>query len=235
MEKSNNWQTVAVPHKTESYSPIGHKHLIGLLRMSLENAGFHVAENRVTQSAKGDEISGHMIINGDTGEPDFRHMLAYTNSYNKRVPIRLVSGAEVYVCLNGMVVGDIITMRKHTGNIVPALKPMIRTAIEGVRSNMLKTKADITVMKNIDLTRTMAAELVGRMFVEEMILTSREASVVASQLRKPRFEEFQPNNLWSLYNHCTFAMKEIRVARRIPALKQLHDFTMDVAMELNHV
>jgi hypothetical protein len=78
----------------------------------------------------------------------------------------------------------------------------------------------------------MAAELIGRLFAEEQILTSREASAVVKEWRNPTFEDFKENNLWSLYNHCTYALKEARVDKKIPALKKLHEFSMQVAEDL---
>lgn len=232
-----NWKMAAVPELTESYSPVAHSELVYLLEKQLNTEGYEVVDNSVQQSYNGEQIAGTMRLRKLTGIADgfMSQTMCYQNSYNKRLPIRLVSGGHVWICSNGMIVGDIITFRKHTGEVFPALKEMITVAINRMEMDYEKTQRDILIMKDVDLTTTMAAELIGRMYVEERILTSTEVNEVARQLRNPRFEDFKPNNLWSLYNHATFAMKGAAPDRKLSALKQLHEFSMSVTTELAHV
>lgn len=235
MEQMTKWEKAELPEKTATYSPIGHLALVQMITEGLNAQNFNVVTNSVAQSFNGEEISGHMTIGSEADGPEFRHMLAYTNSYNKRVPIRLVTGAEVFVCLNGMITGEVITMRKHTGQIESVVEGLIHKAVSNVTYESLDLIKDINEMKEIDLTRTMAAELIGRMFAEEQILTSREASMVVKEWRKPTFEDFKRNDLWSLYNHCTFALKDSRPDKKVPTLKKLHEFSMGVVEELHQL
>ena len=226
-----------MPSQTDTYSPVAHSELIYLLEKQLNADGYEVINNHVSQSADGNQIAGTMSLRKATGLADasMSQTMVYQNSYNKRLPIRLVSGGHVFVCSNGMIVGDVITFRKHTGEVFPALKEMMSIAIARMEQDFEKTQGDIIIMKETELTTTLAAELIGRMFVEERILNSNEVNEVVRQFRNPRFEDFKPNNLWSLYNHATYAMKEAAPDRKITVLKQLHEFSMDVASELIYV
>jgi len=237
MRNQTDWRNAEVPALTKSYSPVAHSELIFRLERQLNLGGYEVVSNNVQQNYNGQQIAGTMTLSKGTGisNNEMIQMLAYQNSYNNRLPIRIVSGAHVFICSNGMVVGDIITFRKHTGDVFPALKEMINKSIVRMEEDYEKTQADVLRMKETDLTSTLAAELVGRMFIEEQILNSDEVNEVARQLRKPRFEDFKANNLWSLYNHATFALKGAPTHRSMLALKKLHTFSMDVATELAHV
>jgi hypothetical protein len=237
MKIQTNWRDAVVPSLTETYSPVAHSELIFLLEKQLNADGYEVVNNTVQQSYNGEQISGMLKLNKDTGiaGDGMSQTLAYQNSYNKRLPIRIVSGGVVWICSNGLIVGDIITFRKHTGEVFPALKEMIKLSISRMEEDYAKTQRDVLVMKETELTTTLAAELVGRMFVEERILNSNEVNEVARQLRKPRFEEFKANTLWSLYNHATWALKDAAPDRSMTALKQLHEFSMGAATELAHV
>jgi hypothetical protein len=234
MKVITNWRDAEVPSLTETYSPVAHSELIYLLEKQLNLDGYQVVNNSVNQSYDGDQIAGTMKLNKDTGIAgnEMSQTLAYQNSYNKRLPIRIVSGGEVWICSNGMIVGDIITFRKHTGDVFPALKELIALSITRMEEDYEKTQRDVIVMKETELTTKLAAELIGRMYVEEQILSSTEVNEVVRQWRKPKFEDFKPNNLWSLYNAATFAMKEATPERQMTSLKALHEFSMDAAAEL---
>jgi hypothetical protein len=237
MKIQTSWKDAVIPALTETYSPVAHSELIYLLEKQLGADGYEVKNNFVQQSYNGEQIFGTMSLRKETGiaGDDLAQTMAYQNSYNKRLPIRLVSGGRVFICSNGMIVGDIITFRKHTGDVFPALKEMIKIAIVRMEEDFEKTQRDVLVMKETELTTTLAAELIGRMFVEERILNSNEVNEVARQLRKPKFEEFKANTLWSLYNHATYALNDAAPDRRMQSLKQLHEFSMDVANELVNV
>jgi len=237
MKIQTNWKDAIVPSLTDTYSPVAHSELIYLLEKQLNADGYEVVNNTVQQSHNGEQIAGTMKLHKDTGiaGEGLSQTLAYQNSYNKRLPIRIVSGGVVWICGNGMIVGDIITFRKHTGEVFPALKELIAISINRMEEDYAKTQKDIQIMKETDLTTTLAAELVGRMFVEERILNSNEVNEVARQLRNPRFEEFKDKSLWSLYNHATWALKDAAPDRSMTTLKKLHEFSMDVASELAHV
>ena len=237
MKQLTSWRDAIVPELTETYSPVAHSELIYLLEKQLNLDGYQVVNNHVSQSYDGQQIAGTMRLLKETGiaGQEMAQTMAYQNSYNKRLPIRFVSGGEVFICSNGMIVGDIITFRKHTGEVFPALKELIAISVTSMEEDYEKTQADVITMKEIDLTTTLAAELVGRMYVEERILNNGEVNEVVRQLRNPRFEDFKPNNLWSLYNHATWALKDAAPDRKLQSLKSLHEFSMGITHELAHV
>ena len=237
MKTQTHWRDAVVPNLTETYSPVAHSELMYLLEKQLNMDGYQVINNVVDQNYNGQQIAGTMSLRKETGieGQELAQTMAYTNSYNKRIPIRFVSGGHVFICANGMIIGDIITMRKHTGEVFPALKEMMKVAVARMERDFEKTQADVLIMKDIDLTTTLAAELVGRMFVEERILNSNEVNEVVRQWRNPRFDDFKPRTMWSLYNAATWAMKDSTPDRKISALKKLHEFSMGVTNELAHV
>jgi len=216
MKTRISWRDAQVPSLTETYSPVAHSELIYLIEKQLEADGYSVRSNHTQGNWNGEQMSGSMMVSKDGYGGDFSQTVAYMNSYNKRLPVRLASGARAFICENGMIIGEIISLRKHTGEVFPVLKEMIASSIAGMDASFEKTQSDVAKMKEFDLTKTMAAELVGRMYIEERILNSNEVNELARQLRKPTFEDFKPNN----------------PDRQMGALKQLHEFAMDVTNEM---
>jgi len=232
MKIQTNWKDAPVPVLTETYSPVAHSELIYLITKKLEDRGYSVQGVAVQQNYNGEQIYGTMSLDRDSADGAFQQTLAFTNSYNNRLPIRLASGAKVFICANGMIIGDILSLRKHTGQVFPALKNLIDLAIDGMEESFERTQVDVHAMIAVDITVTQAAEIIGRMFVEEEILNSYEVNETVRQLRKPSFSDFEPSNLWSLYNHATYSLNNAAPDRRMPALKSLHIFFMDLVNEL---
>lgn len=233
MKVQTNWRNALVPALTESYSPVAHAELIFLLEKELNDSGYKVEDKpSVSQSYNGEQITGMMHIRKENYGGEFSQSLAFMNSYNKRLPIKLASGARAFICENGMVVGEIISLRKHTGEVFPVLKELISNAVSGMESSFTKTQSDVEKMKRVEITSTQAAELIGRMFIDENILNSNEVNEVVRQLRKPRFDDFVPKTMWSLYNHATWAMKGASPDRAMVSLKRLHEFMMNVTNDL---
>jgi len=60
-------------------------------------------------------------------------MIGYRNSTNKKWAVGFVAGALVMICANGMISGDIITIRRHTGSIVEDLRLIVKQAFDLMR------------------------------------------------------------------------------------------------------
>jgi hypothetical protein len=235
MKFTTDWRDAMTPSLTETYSPVAHSELIFLLEKQLNESGYKVDNVSVNQSYNGEQIGGMMTVTKEGYGGDFQQSLAFTNSYNKRLPIQLASGARVFVCSNGMIVSEVLTLRKHTGEVFPALKNNISIAIDGMGASFDRTQRDVQIMKEIDLTERLAAELLGRLHIEERIINSYEMNEAVRQWRKPTFSDFDNNSMWSFYNAVTYAAKDSKPERQIKLLKELHEFSVDFAQDFETI
>ena len=226
MKKITNYLNAELPVQTRSYTPVGHKQLIDFVQERLDASNFHVAKMDVDQNNSGTVIIANMALQHQITN-DFYQEFSIINSYDKSKPVTFASGARVWICSNGMIVSEAVTVRKHTTNVWNELAEKADLAITQLQDNWEKTQQDIALMKHTELTFTRMAELIGRLFVEKQVLISTEANIVAREIKKPTFGAFSGQNLWSFYNACTFALKEAHVSRKNSSLKKLHDFCIE--------
>jgi len=221
------WDETPVPEQTSSYQPISHIDLLDLIDQRLSVKGYTIIRRTVDQNTKGERIAFKFIVkHGEHG--DMTMMLAGVNSYDKSLAIKIASGASVFVCENGMVVGDIVAFRKHTTNMLNDLTAMIDEVVVNLHNVWKRTVQDVASMRLVPMTDEQTAELYGRLLITEDVITPTELNVAVKELRKPTYADFEPKNMWSTYNHVTWALKAAPVHRQLPCLKRLHEVCMDI-------
>jgi len=222
MEKEELF-AVKVPMSTSTYKPVSHRDMYEQTKDLLDKSGIIVANETMQANGAGTQL----ITTMDIRHPESSEMgmrIAYRNSYNKTMSVGYVAGANVWICSNGMMSGELRFTRKHTGTVVSDLKDTITNTIEQLEKNFLKLHRHSERMKEIDLSTRDVSELVGRFYLEEDIITSTQLNVIKRQLEEPAYSEFSDPTLWSLYNHATFAFKEAAPMNYIKQHAKLHDF-----------
>jgi len=229
-----SWEDAEIPVKTSSYQPIGHQELIDLITERLSLSGYTVISKKVNQNGSGTRMVCEMVLQSDE-DPDMTMMLAVMNSYDKSRAIKIASGARVWACENGMIVGDLVVMRKHTSELLRDLTEMIDGVVINLREVWEKTVRDMELMKQVPMTDEQTAELYGRLYIIEAVVTSVELNKAVKELKKPSFLGFVPKNLWSSYNHITWSLKNAPPHRKLDCLKRLHDVCMDIANDASAI
>jgi len=90
-------------------------------------------------------------------------------------------------------------------------------------------QSDRENMKAIELTKRTTAELVGRMIIEENIIESTQLNIIRGQIENPSFNYGAPNSLWELYQHTTYAMKEVHPSLWMRNHINAHTFFVNAA------
>src|SRR5574344_1112065 len=99
-----------------------------------------------------------------------------------------------------MVRGNIQYVRKHTGSVVNELNAKIIDTINLMEDEFIQLKRHSEQMKQIELAKVQAAEMYGRMFMIDDIITPTQLSVIKKELDNSKFEPFKDETLWSAYN-----------------------------------
>jgi len=237
MNEIKHWSDESIiPAATNSYQPVSHTDLIMLITLELNAQGYSVLTNNVTPAKDGNEITGMMSLRkeGNDDSLPFTYMFGYMNSYNKRLPVKLAAGAYVYICGNGMVVGEIFAYRKHTSGVTADLLELIKNAVGSIEETFKKAIRDTQIMRDVLMTPYEVAELFGVLYIHKQYITSTELNIAVAQYKEPSFSVFTDNSMWSIYNHLTFALKSAPPARRMTALRNVHNFLMDVCCAYNN-
>lgn len=214
---------VAVPKKTESYSPVSHGKVIDLTLSAIDKAGLKLLSESYKSSRGGNQGMGFYRIGG--GDKEMNIELIWHNSYDKSMPLRAALGTNVIVCTNGMVRGDMGAFkRRHTGTILTEFSESISTYI-GEAGNILRgLQADRERLKEITLSKRITAELLGRMHIEEELINATQLGIIKKELIAPTFDYKAKDSAWELYNHATFALKGSHPTEHLEQHTGLHKF-----------
>ena len=85
-------------------------------------------------------------------------------------------------------------------------------------------KNDFNRLKETEITKRLAAELLGRMMIEENIVTPTQLNIIKNELDNPTYVEFKDMTGYNLYQHCTHALKTAHPTFAIKQLVRTHDF-----------
>jgi len=224
---------VQIPEETNHYKPISFKELIDTSMEMCDKNGLNVVSRRYTTNGKKNEVIAYY---GIEGHEDFMgHQLAWRNSYNKSMSVAFVSGSEVWICGNSCVKGDMTFKKKHIGTIKEELQETIKIQIDGLGDTYESIIRDFQTMKLRELTVSEMSALCGRMYIEERLLTVNELTTVKDEILKPTFNyshdgyQWGNNDLYSLYHHCTYALKDSHPYKSANAHKDLHQFFLKVS------
>ena len=201
--------TAEIPQETKTYKPVTHQQLIDLTLESIHQAGFTLDKEIYSAARDGQVANGRYTIT-NVADSEMQLQIGWQNSYDKTRSLKFAIGTHILICSNGCVSGDYGAFKKkHQGEIQTFTPNAITEYIKQAGDAFTRIQADRDVMKSREITRRTAAELIGRMIIEENIIESTQLNIIRGQMDNPSFDYGAPNSLWELYQHTTYAMKEV--------------------------
>ena len=225
--------SVALPTHAESYTVISHEFIINHTLEQLALHGFSVDKETYRANSDGSIAQGVYYLNY-TKDPEVGLMFAWSNSYNKLMRFKCAIGGYVFICMNGVVAGDMGSWgRKHLGSADTETVKAIVEQISNADVHFDRIVADKDIMKKITITERKQAELLGMLYAQYEILSSEQMSIVKQQMDKPSYDyNCEINSLWAFYNHVTHALKKAHPRDWMDDQRKLHWF---IAMEFDLV
>jgi hypothetical protein len=195
-------------YEGDTYTVIPHEFVIEETLKNLGSLGFSIKNElyRCNHNANIAQGTYHLDYADD---PDMGMMFAWSNSYDKSMRFKCAIGAYVFVCSNGMVRGDMGSWgRKHTGSADQDTIETIQSQISKAKDYYRQLVYDKETMKDIMVSDTVRAQLIGRLYFEEDLLNSEQLSMIKQQIHNPTYEyNADKKSLWSLYNHITYSLR----------------------------
>lgn len=218
--------SVPLPQSTETYVPISNKRLITTLESMVIDSGFKIEREEYSTSKTGQVMIGRIHL-ATPDHPEIGMMMAVGNSYNKSRKLHIASGAVVFACLNGMFKGEYVKARLHTGNISNDLEGVIAQAIDTIQQNYQSLVVDADRMKEFQIDRKVAAQLLGDMYINHQIMSSTQLNIIKRQMKfNENFRMVEPSEftMWNLYNNVTESLKLTHPLNYVAAHKNLHAY-----------
>lgn len=197
---------IEVPEATDTYVPVPHNHLADTLSTIGQDIlkGFTLSKEQYALAREGNQLFGVLVFRQDHSELGLS--IGFRNSYDKSMAIGIAIGAEVFVCDNLALTGDITVLRKHTANVWASLEDTAISTLYRSQRNFEKIVEDSVSMKGRAIDNSDAFKMIGLLFGNG-VLTPRQLPVVKKEWLNPSYEDFRPRTQWSFYNACTEALK----------------------------
>ncbi len=220
-----------LPNHGSSYTVISHKYVIDTTKQMLASSGFIVTNEYYRANNQGQVAQGvyHIrpISSENEADEDLGMMFAWTNSYDKSIRFQCAIGAYVMACSNGMVCGELNYARKHTGSADQEIRSQISNQIKNAQKAFDRIQKDKNSLRATTLDKKKQAELLGRMYFNENLISPRQMSVVKDEMQNPSFDyNADIENAWAFYNHVTHSYKSVHPRSWLSDSKKFHDFMM---------
>jgi hypothetical protein len=200
---------VDLPMQTRTYKPVSHTQLIDLTLESIHQSGFTLDSEKYSMARDGNVANGNFAIR-NIADSEMQLQIGWQNSYDKSLTLKFAMGTHIFICQNGCVSGDMGSFKKkHVGEIQTFTPQAISEYIKTAGDVFMQMQHEREAMKQIELSKRITADLIGRMYIEQDFIESTQLNIIKRELNKPTHNYGADNSLWELYQFTTFAMKEI--------------------------
>lgn len=211
---------IRLPMETQSYKPVPHLTFIESILEEADKKNFSLMRESYDLARDGNIMVGRLIFEGE--EDGMGMQVGALNSYDKSKAAVIALGNQIFLCMNGMVSADYQLRRKHTTNIWRDLTELINLGVENLHTEYRNNAMIKNRYSEMDINKRNQAELLGRLFVEEEILTPTMANTVRREINDSKL--FPDDNVWSFYNHVTQALKQSHPSEYIDRHVEFHGF-----------
>jgi hypothetical protein len=213
-----------LPQQTKTYKPISHTQLIDLTLNGIHNAGFKLDSETYSAARDGQVANGRFSI-ANVADSEMQLQIGWQNSYDKSLTLKFAIGTKIFICQNGCVSGDMGAFkRKHVGEIQDFTPGAITEYIKSAGEAFRRMQKEREQMKQVEITSRTKAEIIGRMFLEDQIITSTQLNIIGRELKAPTHDYGAKDSMWELYNYTTFAMKEVHPSFWLDKHMSAHSF-----------
>ena len=198
-----------IPQSTSTYKAVSHGQLIDLTLNSIEKAGFTLDKELYSTARDGNIANGRFTIR-NVMDSEMQLEVGWQNSYDKSLSLKFAIGTRIFICQNGCVAGDYGAFKKqHRGEIQLFTPHAISEYIKEAGDVFRRMQDERERMKQIEVSRRVKAELIGRMIIEEGFIQSTQLNLISKELDNPTFDYGAPDSMWELYQFTTQAMREV--------------------------
>jgi hypothetical protein len=157
-------RSMEAPAATETWQPMSHDHFITMVEENIADRGMTVTRKNFTSTAEGNRAFGMYVIGSELSERgDAALMLGIRHSMNKTLSAALAIGHHVFVCSNGMFVGEHILGRRHTKNIISELPALIAAQLDKFPQHQRSMFEYNEHLRKVEVKRGEFAELAVKM------------------------------------------------------------------------
>jgi len=222
------------PQPTDTWQPIPHGRLLGLVTNTLERNVLEVVNQAHALGRDGDRYFGLLEVRNGQPVEDYSLIVGLRNSHDMSYPAGLVVGSSVLICDNLAFSGEIVLSRRHTVHIQRDLPQLVNRAVGQLGDLRHQQDKRIDAYKHTRLTDTQAHDMFVRA-VDSRVLPVTKLPHALKEFREPSHAEFLDDGhrtAWTFFNSVTEVLKGRTLdalPRRTQALHGLLDSASGLA------
>lgn len=213
-----------LPEQTETYTVISHQTVIDATKKTLDAMGFEI-EREFYRCNEGALVASGIYHLKYSDDPDIGMLFAWANSYDKSMKFQCSVGGYVHESLASIIGGNMGSWgRKHTGNADDE-------ALETIQNQLMKAEEYFKLlleqkeaMKKIVVSNEKRADIVGRMYFNNDLLTTEQMSVIKNEFVKPsHVVSGVDDSLWKMYHAIIIALQKSHPKTWMVQQKLVHE------------
>lgn len=232
---------VPLPAKTESYTPVAHYDLVNTIEKNVRSnfKDLKIVSSDYKLNGNGQQFMG-MLHFQDQSNPnsELNMSLGFRNSYDKSMAIGLASGAQIIVCSNGMMLGELNLLRKHTTNVWSDVNGLVSKSLDKLVENFEVVKKDMVNMRSHYIDQNELHRITGELFMQEGLLTAQQLGIVKKEIQfSENFSMMSSEDmsLWNLYNNITESLKIEHPSTLLNKHLDLHKYAKAIVLNAKPV
>ena len=200
---------ISLPEATESYTPVSNRFILDTIDNMTKQIGLSLKAERYDSSRQGNIVIGNLNYEGT--DPDLGIKIAFKNSYDKSRSFGIAAGANVWVCLNGMIRGEVVMNRVHTGEARMVVNQQIHMAFNAIIEEYKKMINARSLLQETPMSRRQAQSIVADLFFQEKTISSIMLNIIKKTWDNQHGHfapiDSQEFTAWDCYNHITESLK----------------------------
>jgi hypothetical protein len=192
------------PQPQGRWYPLSHATVLRRVTDTLGESGLTVAKQQLAVSRDGARFFGTLDLVSELAV-GVRLSVGVRNSVDKSFPIGFCAGSRVLVCENLAFSAELLVRRKHTRHGEQRFAADIAAAMPKLGQFRELEAKRIEGMARTEVTDTLAESIILRAF-EKGVVPAPLLPAVIREWREPKFDDFKPRTLWSLFNAFTSAL-----------------------------
>lgn len=195
------------PNAGRRWQPIPHGVLADTVADECLSRGWRILGEAYSTARDGADMAGAFTLRvpGVEVPAGMDLSIGFLNSNARRRGLRVVVGAQVRVCLNGMCSGEVLLSRVHdrTCNLVEE----VATALDHYTTTAATLTLDVRSLRECEIAPATASEILLEAGRRKLIGWAAVGRVDA-EYRDPTFSDHGRDNSWALLNAFTYAARQ---------------------------
>ncbi len=226
MHKRNELYLLDIPSTTSTYKPVSHKEIIENILEGIDSTNYKLrSEVYLTNSLKTQAVGRYGL---EVSDSSMGFEIMFQNSLDKTLSLKFALGVHNFLCTNGLAFGsDGFFKSKHVGEIQQFTPVEIKNLINKTANkfdHILQYRKDL---QEIEISKKTCAELIGRLYIDEQLITSTQVNIIKNEIYNPTFDYKSKDSAWEFWNHVTFGLRKAHPMGYIDNSLKIFNFFQD--------